>query len=59
LLKEHKTDMKNLMLIPGDGGCFEVKRDGKLLYSKLASDRFPEDGEIAAIISGDKEPVLG
>lgn len=51
--------MKNLMLIPGDGGCFEVKRDGKLLYSKLASDRFPEDGEIAAIISGDKEPVLG
>ena len=51
--------MKNLVLIPGEGGCFEVRRDGKLVYSKLASDRFPEDGEIAAILSGKKEPVLG
>jgi selT/selW/selH-like putative selenoprotein len=51
--------MKNLVLIPSDGGCFEVKRDGKLIYSKLASDRFPEDGEIKAILSGNKEPVLG
>ena len=33
-------------LIQGSGGVFDVKVDGKLIYSKRATGRFPEDDEI-------------
>jgi selenoprotein W-related protein len=33
-------------LIPGSGGVFEVKVDGKLIFSKAAAGRFPEPEEI-------------
>jgi selT/selW/selH-like putative selenoprotein len=37
--------------VPGDGGCFEVARDGQLLFSKLKLKRFPEEGEVAKLIA--------
>ena len=46
------------MLVPSDGGCFEVSKNGGLVFSKLASGRFPEDGEIGGILSGNKPPVI-
>jgi selenoprotein W-related protein len=33
-------------LIEGSGGVFDVKVDGKLIYSKHQTGRFPEDEEI-------------
>jgi selenoprotein W-related protein len=36
-------------LIQSSGGVFEVERDGTLLFSKKATGRFPEDGEVIAI----------
>jgi selenoprotein W-related protein len=33
-------------LIEGSGGVFDVKVDGKLIYSKRATGRFPEPDEI-------------
>ncbi len=33
-------------LIDGSGGVFEVKVDGKLIYSKKATGRFPENDEV-------------
>jgi selenoprotein W-related protein len=30
-------------LIPSDGGCFELKVNGELIYSKLETGRFPEE----------------
>lgn len=33
-------------LIEGSGGIFDVKVDGKLIYSKRATGRFPENDEI-------------
>lgn len=33
-------------LIPGAGGIFDVKVDGKLIYSKHQSGRFPEPYEV-------------
>lgn len=33
-------------LIKGGGGIFDVKADGKLIYSKHQTGRFPEDQEI-------------
>jgi selT/selW/selH-like putative selenoprotein len=37
-------------LRPGGGGIFDVKCDGTLIYSKHDKQRFPNDGEIAALI---------
>ena len=58
LLTTFKQTCDGLLLIPSDGGCFEVERDGELLFSKLAAERFPEDGEVLKILTGDAEPVL-
>ena len=33
-------------LIPGSGGVFDVTVDGKLVYSKSETGRFPNAGEI-------------
>jgi len=42
----------NIKLIKGGGGIFDVKCDGKLVYSKLniKGQRFPNDGEISELI---------
>ena len=56
-MKKHKRDIKSLVLVPSDGGCFEVKKNDVLVFSKLAAKRFPEDGEVEAILSGNKPAV--
>ena len=33
-------------LIEGSGGAFEVRLDGKMVFSKLKTFRFPEHDEI-------------
>jgi selT/selW/selH-like putative selenoprotein len=33
-------------LIEGSGGVFDVRLDGKLIYSKQQTGRFPEDEEV-------------
>ena len=58
-MKQHKRAIEALTLIPSDGGAFEVKKNDKLLFSKLKVGRFPDDGEIQAILTGRKDPVLG
>ncbi len=42
----------NIKLIEGGGGIFEVKCNGKLIYSKLniEGQRFPDEGEITRLI---------
>jgi selT/selW/selH-like putative selenoprotein len=50
--------VEGLLLVPSDGGAFEVKKNGKLVFSKLQSGRFPDDGEVFEILMGRKEPVL-
>ncbi|MCI5124731.1 MAG: hypothetical protein D3925_09705 [Candidatus Electrothrix sp. AR5] len=37
-------------LIPGSGGVFTVCADGKQVYSKHETGRFPDDGEIAGLL---------
>jgi selT/selW/selH-like putative selenoprotein len=37
-------------LIKGDDGVFDVVADGKLVYSKHATGRFPEEDEIVAAL---------
>lgn len=58
MLKKHKSGIDALELIPSDGGRFEVKKNGELIFSKLQCGRFPEDGEVESILSGQQEPVV-
>jgi len=37
---------------PGSKGSFEVSLDGRLLFSKLEKDRFPEPQEIFSQVDG-------
>lgn len=43
--------MTALTLVPGDGGCFEVAVNGKLLFSKLKLERFPDVGEVLKLVA--------
>ncbi len=50
LLEEYKTKIDGITLVPSGGGRFEITVDGDLIYSKLATGRFPEVGEIKKAI---------
>jgi selenoprotein W-related protein len=46
LLKEYEHVIESVTLVPSDGGRFEVTVNGQLLYSKLATHRHAEPGEV-------------
>jgi len=46
LITELKDKIKKLVLIPSDGGRFEVSINGKQVFSKLETCRCPEYQEI-------------
>ncbi len=50
LVKEFEDRFSKVSLIPSDGGRFEVTLDGELIYSKLATGRHAEEGEVARLI---------
>ena len=39
-------------LIAGGGGIFDVIVDGKKIYSKFETGRFPNPGEVEGLIEG-------
>lgn len=39
-----------MTLIPSSGGAFEVKVNGKLVYSKHSNGRHPQPGEVKALV---------
>jgi selenoprotein W-related protein len=43
LLSTYKQQIRELKLIPGGGGCFELSVNGDLIYSKLKTGKFPEE----------------
>jgi len=47
----------SIKLIKGGGGVFDVKCDGKLIYSKfsIAEQRFPREGEITRLVEQMKD----
>jgi selenoprotein W-related protein len=46
LITELKEKITKFVLVPSDGGRFEVTIDGKQVFSKLETGRFPEYQEI-------------
>ncbi len=49
LLSTFKQEIAEFTLLPSDGGKFEIKIDGDLVYSKLATGSFPD----ASVIEGE------
>ena len=50
LVKKYEFKVSSVTLIPSDGGAFEIKVDDKLIYSKLATGRDPEKGEVDQLV---------
>ncbi len=50
LLEEFEPQVEAITLIPSDGGRFEVTVNGKLIYSKLKTERHADPGEVAGLI---------
>lgn len=51
MLAKFEFRISGLTLIPSDGGRFEVSVGDKLLYSKLATGRHPNEGEVEALVA--------
>ena len=50
LLKHYEHLVEEIKLVPSDGGRFEVTVNGQLLYSKLATHRHAEPGEVLRLV---------
>jgi selenoprotein W-related protein len=44
VLTQYKQRIESLELEPSGGGCFELTIDGDLVYSKLQTGEFPDEG---------------
>jgi len=57
LAAELKKDLKlDAQLIEGSRGIFDVKADGKMVFSKYETGRFPNPGEVSALLSKSAKP---
>ncbi len=43
--------MEGITLVPSDGGRFEVSVNGRLIYSKLATQRHAQPGEVIGLVN--------
>jgi selenoprotein W-related protein len=62
LLESYQHVIEDLRLITGSKGVFDVTVDGELLYSKHATGRHAEPGEVLALfrdLVGPDVPVYG
>jgi selenoprotein W-related protein len=50
LLETYKQKIESLELMPSGGGCFELSLDGDLVYSKLKTGEFPDEGEMVRLV---------
>ena len=50
MLDNFEDQIESITLVPSEGGRFEVEVNGDLIYSKLATHRHAEPGEIKRLI---------
>ena len=49
-------DLKEVSLVPGKGGVFEVRLDGETIWSRASEHRFPELPELKQLIRDRIDP---
>lgn len=52
LLANLKQRVSSLEMIPSKGGCFELTVGDTLVYSKLETGEFPDEGEMLRAVQG-------
>lgn len=52
-LRSEHPDLE-IQFIESSGGVFEVVYEGKLIFSKLETHRFPEKGEVGKLLAAAK-----
>lgn len=50
IINRYKRQIDELVLVPSDGGRFEISLNGDLIYSKLETGEFPDEDQIVAQI---------
>jgi len=50
LLLRQRNEIVDIEQIPSGNGIFDVALDGKILFSKYDTGRFPQTGEIAGLL---------
>lgn len=50
LLTTFESDLKSVSLLPGNGGMFEVRLNGAVLFNRKEAGRFPEAKELKQLI---------
>ena len=50
LLHSFEPEIESIMMIPSQGGRFEVTVNGNLIYSKLETHRHANEGEVNGLI---------
>jgi selenoprotein W-related protein len=51
LLTTFKQQIREMRLVPGGGGCFELIANGERLYSKLETGKFPDEQKIVDLLT--------
>jgi selenoprotein W-related protein len=59
LLSKYKQQIEEMKLIPAGGGCFELKADGELLYSKLETGQFPDESSLVKQVGSHLKQRVG
>ena len=52
LLSNLKQRVSSMELVPGKGGCFELNVGDQLVYSKLETGEFPDEGAMLRAVQG-------
>jgi selT/selW/selH-like putative selenoprotein len=52
IIEEFGDDLETITLVKGNKGRFEVALDGATIFSKSASKRHPQPGEVTGNIRG-------
>jgi len=50
VLPHFKQDIAEMVLVPSDGGKFEISVDGDQIYSKVETGEFPNSRDIVKAI---------
>ena len=56
LLTTFVDDFKEVALVPGKGGIFDVRLDGETIWSRAEAHRFPELAELKQLIRDRIDP---
>ena len=57
ILTTFPTELGEVALVPGHGGVFEVRLEGKLVFSRAERRRFPEPKEIKQVVRDLVDPA--